>query len=236
MTTTARDGLIRAERTLVRETLSSYARGWFPMFDPDRQVVQWVQPLSRGVIPLEEGRFTVSRSLRALVRSGRFTVTSDRAFGRVIRECAAPTDRRPDTWLCPDIIGLFELLHRSGHTHSVEAWLDGPEGPRLVGGLYGLMLGSVFCGESMFSRPELGGTNASKVCLVHLVEHLRAQGFTMLDAQLSNPHLKQFGCYEIDQSEYAERLYAAAAEAREWGVFQQGRGADVCGALGQPGV
>lgn len=224
MTTRERDGLTREDRSLISEALSSYARGWFPMFDPDTKVVHWVQPRRRGVIPLDEGEFVVSRSLRSVVKSGKFRVTSNLAFGEVIRECAAPgAGHRAETWLCPEIIELFELLHRSGHAHSVEAWIDRPEGPELVGGLYGLVVGSVFCGESMFARPERGGTNASKVCLVHLVGHLRTQRFTMLDAQLSNPHLLQFGCYEIDQAEYAERLFVAASHAREWGIFGRQR-------------
>lgn len=218
MTTHPRDGLTRDERALVDATLSAYARGWFPMCDPDTGVVHWVLPRWRGVIPLDDG-FRASRSLRSLVRSDRFRITSDRAFGRVVRECGRLGGSRTETWICPEIIGLFELLHRSGHAHSVEAWLDGRHGPVLVGGLYGLVVGSAFCGESMFTRPERGGSNASKVCLVRLVEHLRRQGFSMLDAQLSNPHLEQFGCYEIDQADYAERLYAAAGEGREWGLW-----------------
>jgi leucyl/phenylalanyl-tRNA--protein transferase len=190
------------------------------MFDPDTEVVHWVQPRRRGVIPLEHEQFVISRSLRSVVRSGRFRVTSDLAFGEVVRECAAPgAGQRAETWLCPEIIELFELMHHAGYAHSVEAWVDGDAGPELVGGLYGLVVGTVFCGESMFARPERGGSNASKVCLVHLVEHLRQQRFTMLDAQLSNPHLAQFGCYEIDQGEYAERLFRAASQVREWGVF-----------------
>jgi leucyl/phenylalanyl-tRNA--protein transferase len=216
MATRPRDGLTRDERALVDATLSAYARGWFPMRDPETGVVHWVLPRKRGVIPLDE-RFRVSRSLRSIVRSGRFRITSDKAFGRVLRECAKLNKQRTETWISPEIVKLFDLLHRAGHAHSIEAWLDGPRGPVLVGGLYGLVIGSAFCGESMFSRPELGGSNASKVCLVHLVEHLRRQGFTMLDAQLTNPHLEQFGCFEIDQSDYAEQLYAAAGQAREWG-------------------
>ena len=228
MTTNARDGLTDDERALVSATLWSYARGWFPMCDPRTGVVHWVLPRWRGVIPLDEG-FRVSRSLRGLVRSGRFRVTSNVAFGRVIRECARVRGQRTETWLCPEIVELFELLHRSGHAHSVEAWRDGPGGPVLVGGLYGLVVGSAFCGESMFTLPERGGSNASKVCLVHLVEHLRARGFTMLDAQLANPHLEQFGCYEIEQDEYVERLNNAAGQGREWGLWGPGGSASLSG-------
>jgi leucyl/phenylalanyl-tRNA--protein transferase len=214
-----RTGITRDDRTVIHGTLDAYARGWFPMYEPDTGVVHWVQPWTRGIIPLEPGGFRVSRSLRSVVRSGRFVITSDRAFSHVIRECARPRLRRGDTWLDETIIELFELLHRSGHAHSIEAWRETPHGPVLVGGLYGLVVGSVFCGESMFSAPEQGGRDASKVCLVHLVEHLRRQRFTMLDAQMMNPHLVQFGCYEMEQAEYAERLFVAAGEVREWGVL-----------------
>jgi leucyl/phenylalanyl-tRNA--protein transferase len=155
------------------------------------------------------------------VRSGRFRVTGDFAFREVIRECAAINAGRVDTWINGEIIELFEMLHRSGHAHSIEAWLDGPDGPDLVGGLYGLAVGSVFCGESMFSRPERGGSGASKVCLVHLVEHLRRQGFAMLDCQLLNPHLEQFGCTEIPQEEFAARMEHAAGVGAEWGQFRE---------------
>jgi leucyl/phenylalanyl-tRNA--protein transferase len=188
------------------------------MYDEETGVVHWVQPRQRGVIPIDEG-FRVSRSLRAAVRSGRFEITSDQAFGSVIRECAKPRKKRESTWLDESIQALFELLHWAGHAHSVEAWIDGPGGRELVGGLYGLVVGSVFCGESMFSAPSRGGTDASKVCLVHLVEHLRKQGFMLLDAQLFNLHLRQFGCVEIEQPEFAELLHAAAGVAREWGRF-----------------
>jgi leucyl/phenylalanyl-tRNA--protein transferase len=207
------------EREMVRAALSSYARGWFPMYDPDTGVVHWVQPRRRGVIPLDE-QFRVSRSLRGAVRSGRFEVTSDETFGDVIRACARPGHKRESTWLDESIIDLFDLLHRAGHAHSVEAWVDGPGGRELVGGLYGLVVGSVFCGESMFSRPERGGTDASKVCLVHLVEHLRQQGFMLLDAQLFNEHLRQFGCFEMEQPDYAEKLFVAASVGRDWGRIQ----------------
>jgi leucyl/phenylalanyl-tRNA---protein transferase len=214
-----REGFTREERSLVRATLYSYARGWFPMYDSDADIVHWVQPSLRGIIPLDPGQFRVSRSTRAVVRSGKFLITSDRAFGRVIRACAEVRGYGADTWINGEIIELFDLMHRAGHAHSVEAWLSGPEGLELVGGLYGLAVGSAFCGESMFSVPERGGTNASKVCLVHLVEHLRRQGFTVLDAQLNNPHLEQFGCYEITQAEYAQRMEGAAAEQPDWGCF-----------------
>jgi leucyl/phenylalanyl-tRNA--protein transferase len=217
-----RSVLAASEREQVSSALSAYARGWFPMYDPDTNVVNWVQPRWRGVIPIDS-RFRVSRSLRAAVRSGKFEITSNRAFTGVIRACAKPRRGEGVQWLDETIMELFDLFHRAGHAHSVEAWLRGPRGPVLVGGLYGLVVGSVFCGESMFSDPVRGGTDASKVCLVHLVEHLRRQGFTLLDAQMHNKHLEQFGCFEMEQAEYAERLFVAAGQVREWGAFGRAR-------------
>lgn len=232
------------ERSLVDEALSLYAQGWFPMaesFDARPNRVQWVQPTERALIPLDV-RFHVPSSLGQRVRSGRFLIRHDLAFNEVIRACAAAKRRDIDgepagTWLHPSIIRLFELFHAVGAAHSIEAWrrIDAAGRERvdraipaatvrdidgtphvLVGGLYGVAIGSAFCGESMFSRPDLGGTDASKVCLVHLVGHLRSRGFTLLDAQLANPHLAQFGMYEIGQEEYLELLEDAAAVECGW--------------------
>ena len=218
--------------------MGMYAQGWFPMHDSGDDgtgEVRWVQPHQRGIIPLASSEFRVPRSLRQRVRGGGFVITCDAAFDRVIRECAAPATGREETWLDPTIIGLFELLHRAGLAHSVEAWVPhdpATKKPRLalshtlVGGLYGLCVGSVFCGESMFSRPGLGGTDASKVCLVHLVEHLRARKFTMLDAQLTNTHLEQFGAYEMPRAAYVAHLEEANARRVTWGKFDPTRAAE----------
>ena len=176
---------------------------------------EWVKPRRRALIPLGD-RFTISRSLAARVRSNRFTVLEDTAFARVIRACAEPAPGRQETWLNPTIIEAFEVLHQAGHAHSVEAWLPSPGGPVLVGGLYGLAIGGAFCGESMFSRPDLGGTDASKVCLVHLVEHLRRRQFVILDAQIMNPHIARFGAYEVPSREYDSMLAAAVTMNVTW--------------------
>lgn len=203
--------LTAADRARLAALLGMYRQGWFPMAEPDTGKVRWVQPRMRGVIPLDE-RFHVPRTLAATVRSGRFEIVHDRAFGEVIRACAQAGKGREDTWLTPEIIDAFELLHRAGLAHSVEAWREG----RLVGGLYGVALGRVFCGESMFSRPALGGRDASKVCLVHLVEHLRRRDFVLLDAQLSNPHLEQFGMEEMPREGYLRVLAEHGAERVAW--------------------
>lgn len=210
------------QQRVVDSVLRMYREGWFPMHDEDTGAAQWVQPRRRGILPLEPARFQISRSLRASVRNRGFVLTTDRAFHDVIRRCAAPAPGREQTWLSIEIIEAFELLHASGHAHSLEVWLPAPHGaaPTLVGGLYGLALGGVFCGESMFSSPALGGTDASKVALVHLVHHLRTRGFSLLDAQLTNEHLAQFGCYELSQPRYLHLLEALRDRPLPWLPFE----------------
>ena len=185
--------------------LAAYARGRFPMAgDRDDPNVHWIEPLRRGVLPLDG--FHVPRSLRKLVRKGTFELRVDADFAAVINACAEPTSERPRTWLNDALIDLYTELHRRGHAHSVETWREG----RLVGGLYGLKLGAAFFGESMFSRER----DASKVALVELVARLRAGGFRLLDTQFVTEHLTRFGAVEITRGEYRRRLAAAlAAEA-----------------------
>lgn len=183
--------------------LQAYRSGWFPMADSETGEVAFYTVGMRCVIPLD-GRFRVHDSLARRVRSGRFEIRFNTAFARVIAACA---QERPDggTWIDPTIIRSFERMHDAGHAHSIEAWRDGA----LVGGLYGVAIGGAFFGESMFSRPELGGTDSSKVCLVHLVDRLRARGFALLDSQYSNPHIMRFGAEEVPEAEYLRRLEAA---------------------------
>jgi leucyl/phenylalanyl-tRNA--protein transferase len=195
-----------------RLLLWAYCNGVFPMADPDTHRLEWFCPDPRGIIPIDD-RFHVPRNLARLVRQGKFEIRSDSRFDEVIRACAAPRIHDDETWIDGRIIGAYGDLHRHDHAHTVEAWLDG----ELVGGLYGVHVGGAFFGESMFSRPELGGSNASKVCLVHLVEHLRNRGFALLDTQFWNEHLDQFGCVEIPASEYRHRLDAALALDIAWG-------------------
>lgn len=216
------------ETRAVEHLLSLYRQGWFPMheeWEDGKAETRWVQPNSRGIIPLEAERFHIPSTLRARVRGGKFEITSDESFARVIHECGQPAKGREGTWLDGEIVAAFLLLHKAGHAHSIEAWTI-HEGQRtLVGGLYGLALGRVFCGESMFSRPALGGTDASKVCLVHLVHHLRCRGFVLLDSQLSNEHLTQFGCHEIPREQYLEVLkdHAAVHAGVEWKPWEPER-------------
>lgn len=205
--------------------LCAYAEGVFPMAEPGGEV-SWYDPDPRGVIPLDSpengGGLRVSRSLRAVVRAGRFRITADSAFGGVIRACGSP--RRGQTgeesWIDDRIVDAYERLYEAGHAHSVEAWLDGADGPVLVGGLYGVHLRGLFAGESMFSRPDLGGTDASKVCLVALWRHLRARGFTLLDTQFMTEHLRSLGGVEISRDDYRQRLSVTLTIEPSWDPFE----------------
>ena len=187
--------------------LQAYAAGIFPMAesaeDPE---LFWVDPQRRGIIPLDD--FHVPRRLRRTVRNGAFEIRCDTAFAAVMRGCAAATSERPQTWINDEIIQLYTALFRRGAAHSVEAWLDGT----LVGGLYGVHIGAVFFGESMFSRV----TDASKVALVHLVARLRRGGFMLLDTQFTTAHLERFGAVEIPRREYHARLKAALAREAQF--------------------
>lgn len=180
--------------------LRAYASGVFPMAESaDDPEVFWVRPESRGIIPLDG--FHIPRSLAKAARSGRFEIRFDSDFDRVIEGCAAERPGRNSTWINAPIREAYAALFAIGHCHTVEAW----SGDRLVGGLYGVTLGRAFFGESMFSRQ----TDASKVCLVHLVERLKARGFVLLDTQFTTEHLKRFGAIDVPRGLY-ERMLAEA--------------------------
>ena len=187
--------------------LRAYRAGLFPMAESRRgDRLYWLDPERRGVIPLDGG-FHLPRRLRRTVLSGPYRVTADADFPAVIAGCAAPAPGREDTWINPEIEFLFLSLHRQRHAHSIEVWQDAA----LVGGLYGVVLGAAFFGESMFSRAR----DASKIALVHLVARLRLGGFKLLDAQFLTEHLAQFGAREIPRADYKRRLAnAVSAEAR----------------------
>ncbi len=172
--------------------LAAYAAGIFPMAD-DNGEVHWLAPDPRAIIELEGLR--ASRSLRAAAKRGGFEVTIDRDFCSVIQACA---DRSEGTWISQEIQEAYRELHRLGFAHSVEAWKDGT----LVGGLYGVVIGGAFFGESMFHRV----TDASKVALVRLVERMRERGFVLLDVQFLTDHLRTLGAVEIPRSDYQLRL------------------------------
>jgi len=157
--------------------------------------IAWFSPDPRAIIPLEN--FHVPHALRRVARKNVFEIKIDNRFGEVIRACA----KRKDTWINSEIIESYERLHEMEYAHSVEAWSKN----KLAGGLYGVALGGAFFGESMFHRV----TDASKMALVALVEHLRANKFALLDTQWVTPHLQQFGAVEIPRDHYLKILRRA---------------------------
>lgn len=178
--------------------LAAYAMGVFPMAESrDATELHWVDPRRRGVFPLE--RFHISRSLSRTIRKGGFTITTDTDFDGVVRGCAD----RSETWINAEIFQLYSALHRSGHTHSLEVRVEG----QLMGGVYGVVLGAAFFGESMFSRM----TNGSKIALAFLCHRLRAGGFRLFDTQFLTPHLASLGAVEISRLDYHRQLRAALA-------------------------
>lgn len=180
--------------------LEIYRMGCFPMAErADDKEFKIYEPIKRSLLPFEN--LHVSKSLRKRLLKNEFEIRFNTAFADVITACGETNAQRDETWINKPIRDVFIELHQLGHAHSVEAWKDG----ELVGGLYGLQLGSAFCGESMFSR----ATDASKVALVHLCARLKETGFTLLDAQLENPHLEQFGQILITQKEYLAKLELA---------------------------
>ncbi|MGL4439993.1 MAG: leucyl/phenylalanyl-tRNA--protein transferase [Bosea sp. (in: a-proteobacteria)] len=180
--------------------LRAYAAGVFPMSEGvDDPGIFWVDPEMRGIIPLDD--FHVSRRLSRTVRQDVFEVCTDSAFEQVIDGCAAARAGRGETWINRRIRTLYGELFRMGHVHTVETWQNGV----LVGGLYGVALGRVFFGESMFHTR----TDASKVALVHLVARLKVAGFMLLDTQFQTEHLSQFGTREIERADYQAMLVLA---------------------------
>ena len=199
----------------IETLLLAYRSGIFPMADKrSDQEVFWVEPRDRAVIPLDG--LHVSRSLRKTLRSDRFTVTIDTAFEAVIRACAAPRAEQSESWISDRIAASYAQLHRAGHAHSIECWIDddatcdkdasdrtAPDKKRrLVGGLYGVSFDRVFCGESMFSL----ASDASKVALCWLVALMRKAGFCTLDCQFMTDHLGSMGAVEIPQRDYLDLI------------------------------
>ncbi len=185
--------------------LRAYAAGIFPMAESaTSDELHWFDPPIRAVIPLD-GSFHVPRRLRKTIRQRPYTIKLNTDFDAVLRACAAPVAGRETTWINKKIISLYNILHHRGFAHSIEAWDDNG---KLVGGLYGVSLGSAFFGESMFSRKP----DASKIALVYLVTLLRVSDFTLLDTQFQTDHLAQFGTHEITRANYHHLLKRALKE------------------------
>jgi leucyl/phenylalanyl-tRNA--protein transferase len=195
------DGLVGVGGELSpRRLLLAYSSGIFPFFDEDTPILWW-SPDPRAILELDG--LHVSRRLARTVRSGKFTVTFDRAFDEVIEGCAHRPGR--GVWITPEMIAAYTRLHRLGHAHSVEVWHAG----QLAGGVYGVTVGGLFAGESMFTRVR----DASKVALVHLVGHLRGRGYQLFDVQYRNDHTARLGAVEIPRREYLARLRRAVKSA-----------------------
>jgi len=192
------NGLLAAGGDLRPERLiQAYRHGCFPWFQ-DGQPILWWSPDPRTVMLPDQ--LHISRSLAKVLRQGRYRVTFDQAFASVIRACAAPRSYAAETWITSPMQDAYLELHRRGIAHSVEVWRD----DELVGGLYGLAMGQLFFGESMFSRAD----NASKVGFVTLVEHLKDWGFVLIDCQMPTEHLLSLGAQTISRSEFAGYLNA----------------------------
>jgi len=187
--------------------IRAYQAGIFPMAeDADAEDLFWVSPQKRGILPLDA--FHVPRSLRQAVRRHPYAIRTDTSFDDIIDGCANEGTDRETTWINGTIRRLYGQLFDRGVCHTVEVW----DGPRLIGGLYGLSIGAAFFGESMFHRV----TDASKIALVHLVERLNAGGYRLLDTQFVTDHLKRFGGTEISREEYELRLADALAHAGDF--------------------
>jgi leucyl/phenylalanyl-tRNA--protein transferase len=180
----------------VDRLLLAYRSGIFPWSEDP---ITWWSPNPRAIFKF--GELHVSRSLARFQRKQPYRFTHDRAFRRVMECCAEPTLRREQSWIGPRFLNAYAQLHEAGHAHSIEAW----RGEELVGGIYGVAIGGFFAGESMFSRAD----NASKLALLHLMEHLQERGFILFDSQVMNPTTEALGAINVRRQEYLQRLTAA---------------------------
>ena len=198
------DGLVAVGGDLsVPRLLSAYRRGVFPWtVDP----ISWWSPDPRAVFELEQ--IHIARSLARTLRRGSFKITRDRAFRAVIEACSQPAPGRRDTWISPEFIEAYSRLHQEGHAHSLECWQE----DRLVGGIYGVAIGGLFAGESMFHRVS----DASKVALCHLVDHLREREFSLFDIQMLTPITRRLGGVEISRRDYLQRLAYAIRQPQKF--------------------
>ncbi len=190
------NGLLAAGGDLSpQQLIDAYRHGIFPWFNPGEPTLWWSPDPRMALFPAE---LKVSRSLRKVLKKRDYEVRVDTAFASVMRNCAAPRDGQPGTWISEEMIAAYSRLHEMGLAHSVETWRDG----ELTGGLYGIALGKMFYGESMFSRT----TDASKIAFVHLVRQLERWGFGMIDCQMKTAHLASLGAREIPRAEFVQRL------------------------------
>ena len=190
--------------------LRAYRQGIFPWYNNDQPILWW-SPDPRNVLFPE--RLKVSRSLRKALRNNKFNVTADTAFRRVIQCCAEPRKSCNDTWLTRDMIEAYCRLHTMGYAHSVESWYEG----ELAGGLYGLSIGKIFFGESMFARRN----DASKIAFFWLVERLRQWGYALIDCQVASAHLASLGAETIPRPDFVSMLERHCDLPTPWGIWDE---------------
>jgi leucyl/phenylalanyl-tRNA--protein transferase len=193
----------------ITRLIRAYSHGIFPWYNPDEPILWW-SPDPRAV--LSPAGMKVSRSLSKTLKRDDYAVTLDAAFSEVLTACAAPRARSRGTWLGDDMRDAYEELHTCGYAHSVEVWRDG----QLIGGLYGVALGRVFFGESMFSR----ATDASKIGLFWLCEQLRAWNFELIDCQVSSEHLRSLGAVDLSRERFMTQLRRALAHPGRTGPWR----------------
>lgn len=178
-----------------KRLIQAYSKGIFPWFNEDEPILWWSPDPRMVLFPAE---LKIARSLRKALQKHNYQVSADRSFDQVIAACAAPRRNKGGTWINPGMIEAYRELHRMGHAHSVETWIDG----KLSGGLYGVALGRAFFGESMFSRT----TDASKIAFVHLVKQLARWRFGIIDCQMKTAHLASFGAREIPRTQFTRTV------------------------------
>lgn len=202
------DGLLAAGLELTpQRILDAYRQGIFPWFSEGQPVLWWSPDPRMVLVPAE---IRITPSMRKVLRNRPYEVRCDTAFEAVMRACAEPRDGQAGTWISDHMIAAYGALHMQGWAHSVETWVDG----ELAGGLYGLALGKMFYGESMFSRAR----DTSKIALVHLARYLESQGYALIDCQMNTAHLASMGGREIARSEFCRVLSQSvqSAHPRRW--------------------
>ena len=211
------DGLLAVGGDLtVERLLAAYERGIFPWYSGDQPILWW-SPDPRSV--LFPDKLHISRSLRKTLRKAHFKITMDTAFAEVIDACGQPRADDPGTWITNEMQQAYIRLHQAGHAHSVECWLN----DKLVGGLYGVAIGKVFFGESMFSKI----TDASKVAFVLLVQQLQRWQFGLIDCQIQSAHLDKFGAELIQRSEFIAYLNTLCRQATHQGQWRMDKDLDI---------
>lgn len=190
------NGLLAAGADLsVERLLEAYRHGIFPWFSEGQPILWWSPDPRMVLVP---GEIAISRSLRKRLRRRQCEIRADTAFREVMRECALPREGQAGTWITDEMAAAYAELHRAGYAHSIETWIDG----RLAGGLYGVAIGRVFYGESMFAR----ASDASKIALAHLARQLERWAFGLIDCQMSTPHLESLGAREIPRQDFLRAL------------------------------